>query len=166
MILWPIASALVLVWVVLRDPALDHRMVMGGALVVDLLDAPFGGAAIAHTLVASVALVTVVMLATRGRRLARRRWLALPMGTFGHLIFDGAWADTATFWWPVFGSGFESVLPALGRPPIVLVIQEVVGAAVLAWFWWRFRLSDPGARAAFVRTGRPQLTPPQLPGGR
>lgn len=154
MILWPAAMALVMVWVVFRDPALDHRVVMIGAVLPDLIDGPLGGARVMHSLVASVALLALVMLGTRGRRQARRRWLALPIGTFAHLVFDGAWTATATFWWPLFGGGLNDRLPALSRGTGLLLLQELVGAAVLGWFWWRFGLSRTDVRDRFLRTGR------------
>ncbi|MGH3849635.1 MAG: hypothetical protein ACRDRT_08025 [Pseudonocardiaceae bacterium] len=146
--------ALAMVWVVFRDPALDHRMVIVGAVLPDLIDGPFGGARVMHTLGASAALLSLVMLFTRGRRHARRSWLALPIGTFAHLIFDGAWTVTATFWWPLFGRGLTNQLPALSRGVELLVLQELVGAVVLIWFWWRFGLSRTEVRDRFRRTGR------------
>ncbi|MFN2608826.1 MAG: hypothetical protein ABR511_13210 [Acidimicrobiales bacterium] len=146
--------ALLAVWVVFRDPAIDHRVVVLGALLPDLVDAPLGGARVLHTLAASAALLAAVMLGTRGRRAARRRWIFLPVGTFLHLVFDGIWARTATFWWPAFGWSLAGRLPALDHGPAVLGVEEVVGAAALAWCWKRFRLGDPAVRAAFWRTGR------------
>ncbi len=159
MILWPAGMALALVWSVFRDPALDHRVVILGALLPDLVDGPFGGARVLHTLAASAVLLAVVMLVTRAHRAGRRRWLALPIGTFAHLVFDGAWTRTATFWWPLFGTSFGDALPALSRGLPLLVLQELVGAAVLAWFWHRFGLADAAVRAKFLRTGRVPRTP-------
>lgn len=154
MLFWPAGAALVAVWNVFRDPALDHRMVVAGALLPDLVDAPFGGARVGHTLVASVALLLGVMLATRGRRPARRRWLALPIGTFLHLVVDGAWARTDTLWWPLYGWSLDGPLPALDHGPAVLVVEELLGLVALVWFWRRFGLGRPEVRAAFLRTGR------------
>ena len=162
MVLWPAGMALVAVWLVFRDPAIDHRVVVLGALLPDLVDGPLGGARVAHTLVASVALLTAVMLLThtgRGpgrhsRRAARRRWIFLPVGTFLHLVFDGMWARTTTFWWPAFGWSLSGRLPALDHGAGVLVAQEVAGAVALAWCWSRFGLGERAARAAFWRTGR------------
>jgi hypothetical protein len=153
-LLWPAGMALVTTWLVFRDPAVDHRVVVLGALLPDLVDAPFGGARLLHTVAASAALLVVVMLVTRGRRHARRRWLFLPVGTFLHLVFDGMWTRTQTFWWPAFGWTLEGRLPALDHGPGVLVAEEVAGALALAWFWRRFGLGRPEVRAAFVRTGR------------
>lgn len=121
MILWFAGMALVAVWVVFRDPALDHRLVVAGALLPDALDGLLHlmgvtGPWPAHTLGASVGLLTMVMLMTRGRRLLRRQLLALPIGTFLHLILDGVWADAQVFWWPVLGTEIGSqVLPSVSR---------------------------------------------------
>ena len=146
--------ALVATWLVFRDPAIDHRVVVLGALLPDLIDAPFGGARLLHSIVTSAALLVMVMLATRGRRHARRRWLFLPVGTFLHLVFDAMWTRTHTFWWPAFGWSLDGPLPALDHGTGVLLIEELVGALALSWFWHRFRLAEPAVRAAFVRTGR------------
>lgn len=154
MLFWPAGAALVIVWNVFRDPSIDHRVVIAGALLPDLLDTPFGGARVAHTLVASVALLMAVMLLTRGLRQARRRWLALPIGTFVHLVVDGAWSHTSTFWWPAFGWELSGPLAPLDRAPALLAIEELVGLAALVWFVRRFGLWQPAARSAFLRTGR------------
>ena len=153
-ILWPAGTAMALVWSVFRDPALDHRLVVLAAVAPDLVDGLLGGARLLHTLTASAALLLLVMVLTRGRRQARRRWLAVPIGTFCHLVFDGAWAYTTTFWWPLLGGRLDAGLPALDRPPLLLVAQEVVGAAVLVWFWHRFGLRDADRRRRFLHTGR------------
>ncbi len=153
MLFWPAGVALGLVWLVFRDPAFDYRMVVVGALLPDLLDAPFGGARLAHTLVAAVAVLTVVMLATRGRRHVRRSLLAVPIGMFAHLVADGMWARTEAFWWPFFGRNLEGRLPGLDHGLLVLLVEELAGFLVVAWCWQRFRLSDPKVRAAFLRTG-------------
>ncbi len=153
MILWPAGVAVALVWLVFRDPAFDYRLAVAGALLPDLVDGPFGGARVLHTLAAAVVVLLAVMLLTRSRRGARRHWLALPIGMFVHLLVDGMWARTETFWWPAFGSGFSHPLPALDHGMAVLVAQEVVGAALLVWAWRRFGLTDPAVRGRFLRTG-------------
>ena len=153
MVFWPAGVALGLVWLVFRDPAFDYRMVVVGALLPDVIDAPFGGARLAHTLLAAVVALTVVMLATRGRRHVRRSLLALPIGMFAHLVADGMWARTETFWWPFFGRSLTDRLPALDHGLAVLVLEELLGAIVVAWCWRRFRLGDPSVRRAFLRTG-------------
>jgi membrane-bound metal-dependent hydrolase YbcI (DUF457 family) len=153
-LLWFAGVALVAVWQVFRDPALDHRVLVAGALLPDVIDAPLGGARVAHTLVASAALLAVVMVATRGRRHRRRRWLALPIGTFVHLLADAVWARPETFWWPFLGGSLIGGLPSVDHGAAVIVVEELVGAAALLWFWKRFHLSDPVTRTRLLRTGR------------
>ncbi len=160
MLLWPAGMALVTVWLVFRDPAIDHRVLLLGAVVPDLVDGPLGGARLLHTLVASAGLLVLVMLLTRRRRSGnsrrhlRRRWLFLPVGTFLHLVFDGMWARTEDLWWPFLGGALDGPLPAFDHGVGVLLLQEAAGALALLWCWRRFRLGDPDARASFLRTGR------------
>jgi membrane-bound metal-dependent hydrolase YbcI (DUF457 family) len=154
-LLWFAGLSFVLVWSVFKDTAIDYRLVMAGALLPDVVDAAFGGARYLHTLLASVALLVVVMLATRGHRVVRRRLLAVPIGTFCHLLLDAMWARQATFWWPFFGTTFRGAgLPSLHRPVPLLVLEEVAGLVALAWCWRRFRLAEPARRSHFLRTGR------------
>lgn len=145
---------MLLVWLVFRDPALDHRLVVLGALLPDAVDAPFGGARISHTLAFSAAALMSVMVVTRSRRHARRRWLALPIGLLVHLLLDGMWTRTHTFWWPAFGWSLSGRLPSLDHGPIVLSVEELLGAGALGWCALRFGLGDRARRRAFLRTGR------------
>jgi hypothetical protein len=154
-VLWFAGLALVIVWQVFRDTAIDYRLIVAGVLLPDVTDAALGGARVLHTLAASVFILVVVMVGTRGRRAARRRLLALPIGTFLHLVLDAMWSSTTVFWWPVFGLSFEGAeLPSLSRPPGLVLVQELVGLVALVWWWRRFRLHDLERRRAFVRTGR------------
>jgi hypothetical protein len=153
-ILWFAGMSFLAVWLVFKDPAIDHRLVIAGALLPDLVDVWTGGAWVAHTVLFSVVLLTVVMLATRGRRRLRRQLLALPIGTFLHLVLDGAWADREVFWWPVFGTSFgDAGLPSAERG-VANVVLEVAGAAALVWAWQRFRLGEPERRQRFLTSGR------------
>ena len=154
MLLWFAGAAVVLVWLVFHDRAIDHRVLVAGALLPDLIDAPLGGARVAHTVLASALLLVAVMLATRARRISRRRWLALPIGTILHLLLDGVWTRASTFWWPFLGDSLSSPLPSVDHGVAVVVLEELAGAAALVWFWRRFRLGDPAHRGAFIRTGR------------
>ena len=154
MFLWFVGLSFLVVWLVFRDPAIDHRLVMVGALLPDLIDVWFGGARVAHTLLASVTLLLVVMLATRGRRLLRRQLLAIPIGTFLHLVLDAMWTRQEVFWWPAFGWSFgDEPLPSVDRG-LANVVLELIGLAVLMWAWRRFRLFEPERRRYFVKTGR------------
>jgi hypothetical protein len=137
LLFWFAGMAVALVWSVFKDPAIDYRLVVAGALLPDVVDAGFGGARIAHTLLASVSLLVVVMVVTRGRRPWRKRLLAVPIGMMCHLLLDGVWTNRQLFWWPAFGRALNGRLPSLDRPFILIAVQELVGVAALAWFWRR-----------------------------
>jgi hypothetical protein len=153
MVVWFVGVSVALVWVVFQSPALDYRMVAAGSLL-PVLDAVTGGPNVLHTLVGSVVLLSVVMLVTRGRRLVRRRWLGLPIGTFVHLVLDGTWTRSALFGWPVLGGGaFDGRLPELDRPVVVIVVLELIGVAALVWLHRGFDFGNAERRRAFLRTG-------------
>jgi len=153
-LLWFVGFALVVTWVVFHDPAIDYRLLILGALLPDVIDAVSGGVWVFHALVAAVTTLMVVMLATRGHRHARRRWLALPIGMFLHLLADGVWTRAHTFWWPFLGRGLGGPLPSIDHGVAVAVLEELAGLAAMVWFVLCFRLTDEGVRATFVRTGR------------
>ncbi len=153
MVLWFAGMSLLAVWLVFRDPAIDHRLVMAGAILPDVVDGSTGGPWVLHSVLGSVVLLAAVMLGTVGRRRLRRRLIALPIGTFLHLVFDGAWGDTDSFWWPFTGGFGDGALPSIERG-WVSVVLEVVGLGVLAWAYRRFGLDDATRRRVFVRTGR------------
>ena len=153
MLLWFAGASFLAVWLVFRDPAIDHRLVMAGAILPDVIDGLEGGPWVLHSVLGSIVLLAVVMLGTVHRRLLRRRLIALPIGTFLHLVFDGAWTDTDSFWWPFSGGFGDGRLPSLERGWFALVL-EVIGVAILAWAYRRFGLDDAERRRYFVRTGR------------
>ena len=167
MLLWFAGMSFVLVWTVFKDTAIDYRLVMAGALLPDVVDVVFGGARVLHSLTFSVVFLVAVMLGTRGQRRLRRRLLALPIGTFCHLLLDGMWTRTETFWWPFFGGRFEggAGLPSFDRPLVLTIVLELVGLAALLWCRRRFELGDPARRREFLRTGRlgRDLAPGPLP---
>ena len=154
MILWFAGTSLLAVWLVFRDPAIDHRLVVAGALVPDVLDGVVArGPWVLHSVAGSVALLALVMAATVKRRALRRRLIALPIGTFMHLVFDGAWSDTDSFWWPFSGGFGDGGLPSFERGWFVVVL-EIAGVVMLAWLSKQWMLDRPEHRERFVRTGR------------
>lgn len=156
MFFWFVGTAVLTVWYVFRDPRFDYRLLVVGALLPQL-DALFSwGAEMRwmHSLTFSVALLVVVMIATTGRKPVRRLLLGLPIGTFLHLAFDGAWATTNAFWWPFGGWDFDDArLPEIQRGWWNLML-ELIGIGIVAWIWRRERLADPARRREVLRTGR------------
>jgi len=153
MFLWFLGASFVFVWLVFRSPALDYRLVMLGS-VLPIGEVVLGGPRLLHTLVCSVALLLVLVLATQRRRLVRRRLISLPIGMLMHLVLDGIWTRAEVFWWPFFGVSFSSGgLPELERPIGVGVLLELAGVACLAWCWVTFGFGERENRERFLRTG-------------
>ena len=141
MFFWFLALSFVLVALVFDSPALDYRMVMLGS-VLPVAELLAGGPWALHTLLAPLAVLVAVMLATRGRRLARRRWLGLPIGLLLYLVLDGAWLRTELFWWPVWGVRVDGGdLPEF-KPVALLIALELIGVAVGAWAVRRYGLAN------------------------
>lgn len=152
MLIWFAAAAVVFTFVVFRSPAIDYRLVALGA-VLPLLETPWGVGPL-HALLAPTALLVVVMLATRGRRLVRRRWLGLPIGMYLHLVLDAPFNEAATFWWPFLGTSFGAdAAPEISRGWWSLGL-EVVGVLLAIWAYRRFGLDDADRRRRFLRTGQ------------
>ncbi|WP_419917683.1 hypothetical protein [Candidatus Poriferisocius sp.] len=153
MFIWFLALSFVLVALVFDSPALDYRVVMLGS-VLPLVELAAGGPWVLHTLLAPLLVLAAVMAVTRGHRLARRRWLGLPIGLFLYLVLDGAWLRTELFWWPARGVVVEAgELPEL-KPVAVLVALEVIGLVVGAWAVHRYGLADRKRWRLFLTQGR------------
>ena len=153
MFFWFIATAVFAVGFVFRDPRFDYRLLVVGS-VLPIVDGLFGGARALHSITVSIALLAVLMVATSGRRPIRKVLLGLPIGMFLHLVFDGAWNDTDTFWWPFTGlefSGADFPITARGAWSVLL---EAIGVAGCAWLWRHNRLGDADRRRRFLRDGR------------
>ncbi len=153
MLIWFVVASVVLVVLVFQSPAVDVRTVALGA-VLPLGEALFGGPRVLHSVVGAVAVLVVVMLATRGRRLLRRRLLGIPIGLFAHLVLDGSFTRTDSFWWPVSGTDFAAgQVPELAHLGLSLVL-EVAGVALGVWAYRRFGLAEPGRRERLLQDGR------------
>jgi hypothetical protein len=151
-LLWFAGMSVVLVHLVFTSPAVDYRLVALGS-VLPVIDIAFGGPRVLHSVTGSVALMAIVMAATVGRRLLRRRLLGVPIGMFMHLVLDGVWADTHAFWWPFAGTAWStSKVPEASRGGFVVVL-ELAGAAAVWWSYRRFRLDEPERRSLFLKTG-------------
>jgi hypothetical protein len=91
MFFWFIGTAVASVWSVFRDPKFAYRWVIVGALIP------------VFSVVTVVGVLTAVMLLTIGKKAVRKNYLALTIGLFMHLVFDGAFLNTKMFWWPLAG---------------------------------------------------------------
>jgi hypothetical protein len=152
MFFWFIGAGIACAWNVLRDPALDYRILVLGLLLPDLVDGVLGNAGAAHSVVGSVVVLVVIMLVTIGRRHLRRRLLALPIGMMTHLVLDGAWAVEGAIGWPFFGvDGADTQIPSFERPLWLTLSMEVVGLGCLVWFARRFGLVGRNAESAARR---------------
>ena len=86
------------------------------------------------------------MVVSVGRKPRRKLLLGLPIGTFLHLVFDGAWATTEVFWWPFTGASIgDEPLPSVQRGWWNVPL-EAIGLVILVWVWRRPGLSDPARR--------------------
>ena len=133
MLLWFVGTSIAAVWFVFRDPQFNFRLVVVGALIPDIIDGIGGGAGPLHSVVTVIALLAVVMLITTGRRPVRKPLLAVIIGLFMHLVFDGAFANTSMFWWPLGGfATYEQALPSIERGWINVGF-ELVGVGLILW---------------------------------
>ncbi|MTA65574.1 MAG: hypothetical protein F2517_03355, partial [Actinobacteria bacterium] len=128
MFFWFIATSIWSVWFVFRDPKFDYRVLAIAALIPDLVDGlllAFGASRnVMHSVVTSIVVLFTIMIATAGRRPIRQRLLAIPIGLFMHLIYDGAFAATKTFWWPLTGTVVDDKsLPSIKRGLVNLPLE-------------------------------------------
>ena len=152
MLIWFVASSIAIVWTVFRSPAVDYRTVALGS-VLGLVEVPFGAGLFETLLLSCVALV-VVMVATVGKRLTRRRWLGVPIGMFLHLVVNGSWTDESVFWWPFRSTGLYRTTSLVVERGIWSLVLELAGVMIAIWLWSEFGLDDPERRRRFVRTGQ------------
>lgn len=158
MFFWFLATSVFTIGFVFRDPTFDNRLLLVGS-VLPAVDVVFGGARALHSVTASIALLAVVMLATKRGSSLRKTLLGLPIGMFLHLVFDAAWNDTDTFWWPFTGLGFaDTGIPIVDRGWISIVL-EVVGIAGCIWLWRHNEMSDPARRRRFLHDGSLDAVP-------
>ena len=167
MILWHAGVATFIVYATLGRRRVDYRFIVLGAVLPDGVDAIVNlvwlhepaGRSVAHTLVAVIAVAVVILLFFRGER--RLAVFGLAVGWLLHLVGDGMWQAPRTLYWPAFGSEFalrpsEPYTWGLFTHPFDHALTwagELVGLAVLAWFYVAFRLGEPDRRRLFTRDG-------------
>lgn len=168
-VFWHLGGSLFLGRWVFRDPAMDLRVLALGAVLPDLIDKPIGsilfteyfgtGRIYAHTLLFAAAVLAGVMIVTRRGTTTRKRWMALPIGVFFHLLLDMP-LDAGTLWWPMLGLEFPSfakgafvdLVAYLLTSPWV-VVQELLGLGYLISLYRKAQLGDPARRRELVETG-------------
>ncbi len=150
MFLWFVVCAPVLVAEIFQSPKVDYRLVSFGAVfpMVGFLFLPSA----THSFFFPVVVLTVVMLATIGKRLLRRRLLGFPIGLFCHLVLDASWESASVFWWPLFGSEQAQQIPESSHV-VVRILLEVVAVLLLVWAAKRYRLTTQSAQKKFLRSG-------------
>lgn len=169
MLFWHLGGSLWLFRWIFRDPKVDVRFLLLGAILPDLIDLPIGTLVLAdrystgelwfHSLIIPTLYTSIVLVATRrGRR--RRAWMALGVGWLFHLLLDGIWVSQEVFLWPFFGDippGESPYWPlaweqALNDP--WRWIEEALGIGYLLWLWSALGLSRPERWSMTLQTGR------------
>jgi len=121
MLFWFIGTSVASVWSVFRDPKFAYRWVIVGALV------PL------FSVVTVVGVLTAVMLLTIGKKAVRKDFLALTIGLFLHLVFDGAFLNTKMFWWPLAGLSMNGYALPLVERGLLNIPFEIVGVGLILW---------------------------------
>lgn len=170
MLFWHIGATVWLFRWIFRDPKVDVRFLVFGAILPDLIDLPIGTLILAdrystgelwfHSLIIPTLYMTAVLVLTRrGRR--RRAFMALGVGWLFHLLLDGMWVDQNVFLWPFFGAEIPP-----GEAPFWSLaweralsdpwrwVKEIAGLAYLVWLGLGLGLGARERRVALWNTGR------------
>ncbi|MCZ6663488.1 MAG: metal-dependent hydrolase [Actinobacteria bacterium] len=170
MLFWHLGATLWLFRWIFKDPIVDVRFLLLGAILPDLVDLPIGTVLLAarfstgelwlHSLLLATIYMTAVLLLTRrGRR--RRAYMALGVGWLLHLMLDGLWLSPEILFWPFFGweiaAGEAPYWPlawerALSDP--WRWVQEVIGLGYLTWLYFAVGLNRKERRVKSLKTGR------------
>lgn len=170
MLFWHLGATLWLFRWIFRDPKVDVRFLLVGAILPDLVDMTIGTWLAGdrfgrselwfHSLLLPAIFMLAVVIATRrGRR--RRAWMALGIGWMFHLLLDGMWTDQHVFLWPLFGlelaPGDVPFWPAAWDRALSdpwRWLEEAVGLTYLTWLWVQLRLGDRDRMRSVLTTGR------------
>lgn len=168
MLFWHVGASVAFIRYAFRDPLMDLRFLVVGAVLADVIDLPIGllvwstyetPRLLGHSmLVAILAMILVLVFTRRGP--IRKRWILLAAGLFLHLALDAMWRSPETLWWPFLGSTFTSsgystfggYAESVIRSP-TMWLGEAAGIAYLAALWRTSALSNRDARARFLATG-------------
>jgi len=167
---WHFGASLWLFRWIFRDPKVDVRFLLFGAILPDLIDMPVGTLFLAdqfstgelwlHSLLIPTIYMALVLVVT-GRGSRRRAWMALGIGWLFHLLVDGMWLSQDVFLWPFFG--WEIPFGEAPYWPLAWDrafsdpwrwIKEIVGLSYLGWLWFALGLQKRDRRHNFVESGR------------
>jgi hypothetical protein len=167
MLAWHLGFAVALVYVSLGRRRIDYRFILIGAIAPDFVDAFIGifrgevnWRGPAHSLLAVVVAAVAILLTFRGT--TRLAVFGLAVGWLSHLVGDGMWRAPETFFWPGFGVSRFSETP---REPYQLDLlvhplshlstwgAELLGVAVLAWFYVAFEMGKNDRLGLFWKDG-------------
>jgi inner membrane protein len=167
MLLWHLGCAALIVYVTLGRRRIDYRMILIGALLPDIVDGVLGifwfegpaGRWIAHSLLAAIVVTVAIIVGFGDER--RQSLFGLGVGWLLHLVADGMWRAPQTFLWPAFGTEFstsprEPYSWDLFIDPLAHLSTwggELIGLAVLVWFWVAFRLGENDRLRTFLSDG-------------
>lgn len=141
MILWHVGGSIFLFRWIFRDPKVDLRLLVLGAVVPDVVDVIIGfflgqptRQRLGHALITPTVVAIVILITTRRGR-QRRRMMTVIVAWMFHLLLDGVWVRQETFLWPFFGFEFAA-WPATGFWGRALSdpwrwVKEIVGAVYL-----------------------------------
>jgi inner membrane protein len=166
MLFWHLGIGAVLVYATLGRRRIDYRFILLGAVLPDVIDLPLsfvfgweGRRGPAHTLLAVVIVTAIIVIIFRDTR--RLSLFGIGVGWLTHLVGDGMWLVPRTFLWPAFGTRFGATPPEpysadLFVHPLSHLSTwggELVGVAILLWFWIAFRLGEEDRLHLFARDG-------------
>ncbi len=167
---WHLGATLWLFRWIFKDPKVDVRFLLAGAVILDLVDLVLGTLILAnryasgelwsHTLlVAMLYMIGVLLLTRRGRR--RRAFMALGVGWLFHILLDGMWNHPEVLFWPFFGwempAGESPFWPLAWERAMAdpwRWVLEAAGLAYLTWLWLATGLNHREPREHLLRTGR------------
>ena len=170
MLFWHLGANLWLFRWIFRDPKVDVRFLLLGAILADLIDMPIGTILLAdrfstgelwmHSLLLPSIFMSFILLLTRRGR-TRRAWMALGVGWLFHLLLDGMWVNQHVLFWPFLG--WE--IPAGEAPYWPLAwerafsdpwrwLKEMVGLAYLVWLWFALGLQVSERRHSVAKSGK------------
>lgn len=142
---------------------LDYRFLLLGSLLPDIIDKPLGliyggGRDLCHSLFFTILILAVGVFLYR---LRKSPWLlCIALGCIVHVLLDSMWLYKSSFFWPLFGWGFQhpdlsigtwidqTVISPISKPSGY--IPEAIGFITLGLFY--FGLVRNGKISRFIKS--------------